>query len=80
MEVFTRTAPKHRWLQDLEEFLYVEWELTLASHHTSMWSLLNGSHLIFSYHRAEFVEVWLDPDGRIMMKDLPQGWGSGVKS
>lgn len=62
------------WLARLEDVLYEMWELTPVTH--SMWGLLNGDHLIFSYHRLEFVEVWLEPNtGRVMVKDLPAGWG-----
>lgn len=75
LEVVEFKSEPHRWLAELEDVLYVQWEL---SPHRSreMWGLLTGDHLIFSYHQVEFVEVWLEPHtGRVLMRDLPQGWG-----
>lgn len=78
METLTCTAPSYCWLKDLEDKLYIQWELTKARHNSSLWSILNGDHVVFTYHQVEFVEVWMDPNGRIMVRDLPQGWGAGV--
>lgn len=75
MEVLTCEAPQSCWLSDLCDRLYIQWELT-PTYNRSMWALLNGDHLIFSYHQVEFVEVWLEPHtGRVLVRDLPAGWG-----
>lgn len=73
-EIVEFKAMPNSWLARLEEVLYEMWELTPKTR--SMWGLLNGDHLIFSYHNVEFVEVWLEPNtGRVLVKDLPAGWG-----
>ena len=75
MEVVEFTAMPSIWMLDLLDALYTMWELTPHSRR-SVWNLLNGDHLIFSYHSVEFVEVWLEPQtGRVLVRDLPQGWG-----
>lgn len=75
MEIIECSAPRSGWLADLCDRLYIHWELTPYSHR-SLWNLLNGDHLIFSYHQVEFVEVWLEPvTGRVLVKDLPANWG-----
>lgn len=75
MEIVEFKAMSNSWLSSLLDTLYIQWELTLHSKR-SIWTLLNGDHLIFSYHQVEFVEVWLEPNtGRVLVKDLPAGWG-----
>lgn len=74
-EIVEFTAMPSIWVSDLLDTLYIMWELTPHSRR-SVWSLLNGDHLIFSYHQVEFVEVWLEPNtGRVLVRDLPAGWG-----
>ena len=76
MEVVTFDAPNSSWLAQLEDTLYVMWELT-PHNGNSLWGLLNGEHKVFSYHGLECVEVWLEPNtGRVLVKDLPAGWGN----
>ena len=76
MEILDCSAPLNCWLADLCDRLYIHWELTPTGS-GSMWGLLNGDHLIFSYHQVEFVEVWLEPvTGRVLVRDLPANWGS----
>lgn len=75
MEVVNFDAPNSSWLAQLEDTLYVMWELT-PHNGNSLWGLLNGEHKVFSYHGLEFVEVWLEPNtGRVLVKDLPDNWG-----
>ena len=75
LEIVEFTAMPSIWVAELEDVLYTMWELTPHSRR-SMWNLLNGDHLIFSFHKVEFVEVWLEPKtGRVLVKDLPAGWG-----
>lgn len=74
-EIVEFTAMPSIWLAELLDVLYLQWELTPHSQR-SVWNLLNGDHLIFSFHKVEFVEVWLEPvTGRVLVKDLPAGWG-----
>lgn len=74
-EIVEFTSTPSNWLSQLEDSLYIMWELT-PHRNRCMWGLLNGEHLIFSYHGLEFVEVWLEPGtGRVLVRDLPQGWG-----
>ena len=74
-EIVEFDAPNSTWLSQLEDTLYVMWELT-PHNGNSLWGLLNGEHKVFSYHGVEFVEVWLeDRTGRALVKDLPYGWG-----
>ena len=74
-EIVEFDAPNSTWLSQLEDTLYVMWELT-PHYGNSLWGLLNGEHKVFSYHGVEFVEVWLeDRTGRVLVKDLPYGWG-----
>ena len=74
-EIVEFTAMPSIWVSDLLDTLYIMWELIPHSRR-SVWSLLNGDHLIFSYHQVEFVEVWLEPNtGRVLVRDLPAGWG-----
>ena len=75
LEIVEFKSEPRRWLAELEDVLYVQWELSLCRSR-EMWGLLAGDHLIFSYHQVEFVEVWLEPNtGRVLVKDLPAGWG-----
>ena len=75
MEVVNFDAPNSSWLAQLEDTLYVMWELT-PHNGNSLWGLLNGEHKVFSYHGLEFVDVWLEPHtGRVLVKDLPDNWG-----
>lgn len=75
MEIVEFTAMPSIWLSNLLDILYIQWELTPHSKR-SIWNLLNGDHLIFSFHRVEFVEVWLEPNtGRVLVRDLPANWG-----
>ena len=75
LEIVEFDAPNSSWLSQLEDTLYVMWELT-PHNGCSMWGLLNGEHKVFSYHGLEFVDVWLEPHtGRVLVKDLPNNWG-----
>jgi hypothetical protein len=75
LEIVEFKSEPRRWLAELEDVLYVQWELS-PYRSREMWGLLAGDHLIFSYHQVEFVEVWLEPNtGRVLLKDLPAGWG-----
>ena len=75
LEIVEFTAMPSIWLAELLDVLYIQWELTPHSQR-SVWNLLNGDHLIFSFHKVEFVEVWLEPNTqRVLVKDLPAGWG-----
>jgi hypothetical protein len=75
MEIVEFPITSHNKLVRLEEVLYEMWEL-VPHKGTSLWGLLNGEHKVFSFHGVEFVEVWLEPHtGRVLVKDLPTGWG-----
>lgn len=75
LEIVNFTTMPSIWLAELLDVLYIQWELTPHSQR-SVWNLLNGDHLIFSFHKVEFVEVWLEPNThRVLVKDLPADWG-----
>lgn len=70
-EFFTFIAPESNWLKELEDQLYIHWELTRVRGSRSMESLLEGFPVIFTYHNLEYVEISLKANGLIVAFDLP---------
>lgn len=55
----------------LEEQLYIWWELTPCTNRvTWAYPFLRGDKVKFSYHNCEFVQVWMDKDGKIWVRDI----------
>lgn len=55
----------------VEEQLYILWELTPCANRCSWaYPFLRGERVKFTYHNCEFVWVWLDEQGQILVKDI----------
>lgn len=58
----------------VEEQLYILWELTPCLPRLSWaYPFLRGERVKFTYHRCEYVWVWMDKEGNIFTKDIPFG-------
>ena len=58
----------------VEEQLYILWELTpFANRVTWTYPFLRGEKVKFTYHRCEFVKVWIDKTDTIYVEEIP--WG-----
>lgn len=72
MERLEGFAPSStHFLDDVEEFLYIHWELTPCQGRVS-WAFpfLRGEKVRFTFHGAETCAVWLDPQGIVRVKDI----------
>ena len=65
----TYTGPLCNFVQ---EQLYILWELTPVKPRLSWaYPFLRGERVKFTYHDCEFVWVWMDKEGNILTKDIP---------
>ena len=58
----------------VEEQLYILWELTPCTNRCSWaYPFLRGDKVKFTYHRCEFVKVWIDKNDIVYVEDIPYG-------
>ena len=69
-EVLTIQTNDHL-LDAIEDALYIQWELTPCTNRCS-WAFPfhRGECVKFSFHRVEFVKVWMDQDGKVWVKNI----------